>query len=180
MFSTILITVLHLQQSYKADFEAIKNYLSTIDWENELNKSNSIDSCWEIFTSHINFIKSKFIPTKKVNSGNILKRNFTIDESLHCLIKNKRHFFKFYKKYPSETNRILYNLARNKVITKTRKVKRDKERTIAKKVKSNPKIFYQYIASKTTQKEGVADLTKTDGTLTQNDKEKIDVINEFF
>ena len=36
------------------------------------------------------------------------------------------------------------------------------------------------IASKTSKKEGVAELVKSDGTLTQNDTEKCNTVNNFF
>ena len=49
-----------------------------------------------------------------------------------------------------------------------------------RKSKVTPNFFYHYTASKTTRKEGVADLTKTDGNLTQNDKEKCGVVDESF
>ena len=53
------------------------------------------------FNSHLNSAKSKFIPTKKINPNNMVKRNFTIVNTLYCLIKNKRYWFKIYKKHPS-------------------------------------------------------------------------------
>ena len=49
-----------------------------------------------------------------------------------------------------------------------------------KSLKSNPKAFYQYISSKMLKKEGIANLIKENCDLTSNDKEKCDVINDFF
>ena len=164
----------------KADFESIRQHLSDVDWEQELNNCNDIDVCWDIFTSHLDQAKTKFIPTKVIKPNNAFKRTLTIENSLHCLIKTKRYYFKLYKKFRNETNYLLYTTARNKVITKIRSQKKVKEHNIALTVKSNPKAFYQYVASKTTKKEGVSDLIKSDGTLTKDDYEKCETINNFF
>ena len=164
----------------KANFDSIRGYLSDVDWDKELKNCNDIDVCWDIFTSHLDHAKSKFIPTKTIKPNNNFKRNFTIDASLHCLIKTKRYYFKLYKKFRNETNYLLYTSARNKVTTKVRSLRKVKEHKIAMTVKSNPKAFYQYIASKTTKKEGVSELIKSDGTLTKNDTEKCETINNFF
>ena len=59
-------------------------------------------------------------------------------------------------------------------------MKKNKENSIAQNIKNNPKAFYQYIASKSVKKEGVANLINSDGKLTNNDKEKCDILNNFF
>ena len=50
---------------------------------------------------------------------------------------------------------------------------------MAEDVKSNPKAFYQYVASKTKSKESVPNLHKADGSLTEDDLEKAEVLNNF-
>ena len=92
---------------------------------------------------------------------------------MHNLIKIKRFYFKKYKKFSNKTNRILYSVARNRVIIKTRTLKKEKEANIAKNIKNNPKAFYQYIASKTKLKEGISELKKNDGNLTKNDPKNV-------
>ena len=67
----------------KANFDSIRDYLSDVDWHNELKNCNDIDVCWEIFTSHLDQAKSKFIPTKTIKPNNTFKRNFSIDAPLH-------------------------------------------------------------------------------------------------
>ena len=60
--------------------------------------------------------------------------------------------------------------ARNTFIDKTRELERVKEQKIALSVKKinkiTPKPFIQYIASKTSYKEGISDLLKKAGALT--------------
>ena len=73
-----------------------------------------------------------------------------------------------------------YNQARSRVSYKIKLMKKNKENSIAQNIKNNPKAFYQYIASKSVKKEGVANLINSDGKLTNNDKEKCDILNNFF
>ena len=59
-------------------------------------------------------------------------------------------------------------------------MKKSRENDIAKNIKQNPKAFYEYISSKLVKKEGVHELLNENGDLTNNDKEKCDIINKFF
>ena len=51
---------------------------------------------------------------------------------------------------------------------------------VAKYVKSNPKAFYQYVATKTKNKETIPNLLKTDGSFTENDLGKAELLNDYF
>ena len=57
-----------------------------------------------------------------------------------------------------------------------------KEAKLAIESKTNPKsfVFLQYVASKTRHKENISNLTKQDRSLTETDKEKASVLNNFF
>ena len=61
-----------------------------------------------------------------------------------------------------------------------RKAKRNRELIISKDIKSNPKKFYQYIASKTSKKDNIPDLVTNDGSRVKSDIEKANVLNLFF
>ena len=47
-------------------------------------------------------------------------------------------------------------------------------------IKDNPKAFWYYARSKTKTKSGISDLRKDNGSLTNTDLEKADVLNNFF
>ena len=63
---------------------------------------------------------------------------------------------------------------------KIKSMKVNKEIKIANNIKHNPKAFYQYIASKTIKREGIADLENEKGELINIDKEKCEILNNFF
>ncbi len=54
------------------------------------------------------------------------------------------------------------------------------EQSIASKAKQNPKAFWSYAQSKLKTRSGVSDLNKPDGSRTTNDKEKAEILNNFF
>ena len=61
-----------------------------------------------------------------------------------------------------------------------RKAKREYEKQLANISKSNSKAFYNYVNSKLRTKPGVSNLTRNDGTTTNNDQEKASELNKFF
>ena len=61
-----------------------------------------------------------------------------------------------------------------------RKAVRDFERQIAREAKANPKAFYKYARSKMKTCSAVADLERLDGTTTETDVDKAEVLNAFF
>ena len=163
----------------KANFTAINNYFCEIDWDNLLSTTN-VDESWDVIKEKIKFAQCTYVPNKIINTHKKRQNPVHMDDSLHFLLKNKRRLFKYYKKYKTVTNFLNYNIARNKVSSKIRLMKKMKEKKIAKEIKHNAKAFYQYIASKTIKKEGVADLVDENGILTSNDEDKCNIINNFF
>ena len=158
----------------------MREHIANIQWETELAQDMDVDSCWNVIKNHLHRIRDKFIPKKKFSKSTKPKRNFKAPDSLLQSFKDKRESFKFYKKYPSKTNFNSYCQARNKVTSEVRKIKQDKEKELANKIKSNPKAFYQYVSSKIKTKDGIADLIKEDGSLTIDDSEKSETLNKFF
>ena len=135
---------------------------------------------WEVLKDSIQTAQNLFVPNKIIFNNKVRPHTVTIDNNLHCLLKDKRYLFKIYKKYRTKTAQYNYNIARNRVSLKIKLMKKSKENSIAKNIKNDPKNFYQYVASKTVKKEGIYDLIDKDGKLTSDDKEKCDILNSFF
>ena len=143
-------------------------------------KDMNVNEAWSFVKSNICKAQEMFVPNKIINNVKKRIRPVSMDTDLHNLLKNKRYLFKIYKKYRSQTALHNYNTARNKVSYKIKLMKKSKECDIARNIKSNPKAFYQYVSSKMVKKEGVYELLNEKGVLTNNDKEKCDIINKFF
>ena len=54
------------------------------------------------------------------------------------------------------------------------------EKTVAEQAKRNPKSFWSYVKAKTSTRSGIGDLKRDDGTIASTDKEKAQVLNDFF
>ena len=67
----------------------------------------------------------------------------------------------------------------NQTRWKVMQTKKQFEQNIAKESKTIPKAFYNYVRSKTKCRSGISDLVMTNGTMTVNDTEKADTLNDF-
>ena len=73
-----------------------------------------------------------------------------------------------------------YVKARNRARAVCRKAVKNYEKAIAREAQHNPKAFYAYANSKMKTKEGVADLLDEEGKTITNNKEKANILNNFF
>ena len=166
----------------KADFDGMRHYVKQLNLEKAFlnSKDLSVENSWKIINNAILDARDKYVP--KVTFSNNKKSNNKdpLPQYILLKIKTKRRLFKIYNKYPTQDNYNSYARARNQVKWETRKFIVNKEKTLAKDVKLNPKRFYQYISSKHKVNDPVADLIKPDGSLTNSDDEKAEVLNNFF
>ena len=85
----------------------------------------------------------------------------------------------------SEEEKLQYNRLRNQVSKLTKKIKKIKEKTIARNAKSNPKAFWKYALSKLKTRPAIPDIqipssNPDDINYTSNDDEKSDVFLQYF
>lgn len=62
----------------------------------------------------------------------------------------------------------------------TKMAKRDYEHKIALESKQNPKSFWKFINSKIKTRNGVNRVEKSDGMIVYDDKDQVEVLNEYF
>ena len=162
----------------KGDYVNMKEHMSGINWVTLLDNQEEVDIMWDRFEAEINKAKELFIPKKKFKNSNkhIFQAGSTPLQKLHL----KRAAFKTFKKFPTPSNYHLYTRYRNQVKCEARKAKCQKEKEVAQFSKSNPKLFFQYVNSKIKPKENISNLLKEDGSLTEGDLEKSEILNNFF
>ena len=180
-----LLLCLSLRKAYikyqvnKGDYDQMRKMVGDIDWDEKFETASDATAMVSTLDEVLTEAKDMFIP-KKIYKKNYTRRTFSAPLTLLLRIKLKRTAFKNYKRYPTQSNYNEYIRLRNEVNTAVKKAKKERELKIASEVKSNPKAFYQYVSAKTKTKEGVSNLTKEDGTLTISNKEKAQVLSNFF
>ena len=165
----------------KGNYDEMRSYVDRVNWDDLLKDGNDVD-CWmDEIEKIVLDAHEKYVPKRKFTSNpNTKKKTFQAPITLLDKIRLKRTLFKKYKKYRTIQNYNAYAKARNQVKWGVRKAKKAKEKQIAQDIKKNPKIFFRYVNSKIKPKEGISNLTKEDGKLTENDIEKTEVLNNFF
>ena len=102
----------------------------------------------------------------------------TSETLLH--IKRKRHSWNKYLATRRMEDFEEYKRIRNVTNDYVKNTKRNYERSISQKVKTEPKQFWRYVKSKTKSVTGVFNLKTEDGRFTKSNKEKADQLNDFF
>ena len=160
----------------KADFESINNLLKETRWEEEL-QGKTTNEMWLTIKGKINTAVQDFVPIAK--QGNHRNKKWMDKKTLEMVRKKHRLWRKWNKTKKIEDFQD-YLRANNQASKACKKAQRRLEEDVAKKAKTDPKAFWSYVNSKTKTRSGVADLKKTDGTRTESDGEKAEVLNDFF
>ena len=103
-----------------------------------------------------------------------------MDKDTLEIVRKKHRAFRKWKANKNEENYRTYVNTRNKAKIACRKAQQEQEAKVAREAKTNPKAFWNHVRAKTKSKTGVADLKKPDGTKTKTDREKCDLLNDFF
>ena len=165
----------------KGDYEQMRRHMREQQWDSILPDDHCTEQLYTSFSDVLNEAKVRFIP-KKVFKQNKpkLKRTFIPPPGVLEKVRLKRRLFKYYKKFPTTQNFNLYDAARIIVSIAVKRAKCTKEINIAKDIKKNPKAFFRYVTTKTKPRVNVSNLRKEDGSLTDSDKQKCDILNDFF
>ena len=167
----------------KGDYEAMRRKCNSINWD-EVLSGDTIDEQWKGLKDTIKMLEEEFIPHRMVGSCNRHKGKIPLDEASVRKIKKKHTLWKRYMETKDGMYYTEFCKARNQVRKMTRKLQKQFEMKLAAEAKSNPKAIWKYINSKTKTRVGVSELNTdpADPTskLTTSDKEKAEVLGQFF
>ena len=164
----------------KANYTEIRNKLNEIPWDEQLSARTTEES-WNYFTAQLNNIIDKFVPETKYKNR---KENFPLDAETVNKIKLKNALSRKFIKTRKPEDRAKYNKVRNQVSKLTKRARKDFERNLTKEAKENPKKIWKYINSRSKLKVGIGELytdpNDTKSHKTNNNKEKANILNDFF
>ena len=124
---------------YKGDYDSMRNYFKSIDWNYLLLNENTQNS-WDIFYDHFCFALNTFVPVS--NKPFHISKNKWINSNVKFQIKSKRRSFNKYFRRPTKENWLNYTLERNKATQLVDETRRSFERKICADIKENPKAFW--------------------------------------
>ena len=95
-------------------------------------------------------------------------------------IKKKHKLFKRFLNSNSGIAYRKYVSMRNKCKKEIKKAKKRHERKIGEESKNNPKLFWKYVQEQNKTKQGISALKDENGNLKTTDKDKADILNNYF
>ena len=163
---------------HKGKYAKASTLFESIPWEAEL-MGKGVETMWATFLHIYNSVVNQCVPVYNVNKGK-RKRKWMNMQLLKMIQKKEEAWRRYRSNTRSNKLRKNYQRIRNDVTTEVRRAKFEYEHRLAKEVKSNPKAFFSYARSKTTVKENVLFVKKSDGQLTTSLKETCGVLNSEF
>jgi hypothetical protein len=173
---------------HKGNYNDLRCYLRR-NWDIEFQGVDNANDLWIKFKTIIMEGMDKYIPQKnsKVGCHGFRPRLHTVqpfnDNIKKMINKKHRAWTRVIETRTAEANK-KFKKIRNKVRSETRKLIIAEQADIAKCCKSNPKICWKFVKSKTNYRSGVGDLkftnTNGDEVLTRNDNDKADALVGFF
>ena len=177
----------------RGKYTELNQTLQGIDWRNKLlNPEIELEAMYSELSSTLLELRDRFIPSRMIKGDNNRKPyRLSIEEQK--AIKRKHRAWTRYmecmknKNCTKETRRKkkkVFNQARNKVRSITRKAEKCLERDICAEAKKNQKRLWGYIHSKNKIQERIPDLYLDSGNpqqgLSSNDTEKANILADFF
>ena len=163
---------------YKGNYDEIRNDLQRVDWKTELKGKNTEDTFVHIKTKLEEEVK-KHIPMSRSRMGHKAKALWMSSNAM-TKVKRKNAAYRRYLKTTDGKDYVTYARARNQAKWEIRRAKRDYEKKLARESKSNPKAFFKYANSKLKTRCAVPNLIQSNGTLTDNDRNKAEELNSYF
>ena len=161
----------------KGDYCKMRKLASNIDWVSI--QSDEVDKSWNNVKEELHKLMDECIPKHKPNNFPKLKPIWMTKKALRK-IKKKYKMFRRWLGTKSGYDYLRYIDARNASTREIKKAKKQYEKKVANECKTNPRTFWRYVQDKLKVKKGISVLKKPDGSYTNNDQEKAEVLNSFF
>ena len=161
----------------KGAYELMRQDFQKICWDRL--ESMDVEECWQYIKTNILNSMEKHIPKIKNNLNKRIKPSWLDKKALRS-IKKKHKLYKHFLKTKSGLDYLKYIKIRNECNGTIRRAKREYEKLIAKRSKSDPKMFWKYVNEKLKSNVGISSLKKENGVTANSDEEKANTLNTFF
>ena len=161
----------------KGKYKEMRKEIRKENWS-DMEKMD-VEETWECIKTKIIEQMNKHIPKTEANDTKKLKPCWMNNKVLRK-IKKKYHAYKRYLVTKQGREYEKYIRERNKCTKAIKKAKKKHEKNIANECKNNPRKFWKYVNDKCKSNVGISSLKDKDGNLITNDRERAEILNEFF
>ncbi|KGL90612.1 hypothetical protein N301_11197, partial [Charadrius vociferus] len=160
----------------RADFGLLKNLLGMVPW-NEALEGRGAQERWLIFKDHLLQAQERCVPTKR-EAGRKARKPAWMNKELLDMTRRKKEAYREWKqgRVAWEEYRGITRAARDGV----RQAKAQIELYLARDIKTNKKSFFKYVSEKRKTRENVGPLQKETQELVTRDRDRAEVLNNFF
>ena len=162
-----------------ADYNAINQYLSSLNWNEIFSHSINVDDSWSVFSTILHDVFIHFVPIRSYIVNSSVKSNkIRYPRYIRRMIHNKAILWKRWKISGSTADSLLYKSATANCSTAIRKFHAARETAMIRK--NNLGSFYNYINAKSKSHPSITKLKNSDGSFTSDVKEVAETFNSFF
>ena len=166
-----------------ADYNAMRSYLLSIDWQSVIMYNLTTDSLWDAFCAVLQSAVDLYVPFRIVRYSSNYKRSGNIrryPRSIKRAISRKKCLWRQHRRNPADQDIARsYTVAHDECRRLIKEYEREKERDVIDA--DNVGKFYRFVNRKLSCKSGVGTLrdVASQGLIT-DDKEKANLLNDFF
>ncbi|PIK34464.1 putative RNA-directed DNA polymerase from mobile element jockey-like [Apostichopus japonicus] len=162
----------------RSDTEAIETLLKGTDWIN-LFSDMSASQSWICFADKLKVIMENHVPWKNRRRKSSMPH--WMNKKVRCAIRQKRRMWKLFRRTKSESLLAKFKIHQLKVECLVSDAKLNFEKSIALKIKDNPKAFFSYVRSKQKVKDAIVSLRAPQADKIVTDSQDLaDLLNDYF
>ena len=161
----------------KGNYSNMREEFRNLNWDHLLELN--INEMWTCFSDRLKESMYRNIPEIKIPSKRKHQPTWMSKKALRRI--KKKH--KLFKRFLNSNSGIAYRKyvsMRNKCKKEIKKAKKRHERKIGEESKNNPKLFWKYVQEQNKTKQGISALKDENGNLKTTDKDKADILNNYF
>ena len=159
----------------RADMEALRAELCNVNWDEYLRDLDAENS-WIRFKERLQQAEDRCVPRKRRRVGN---NPIWMKKNIIRVVRKKRRLWKRYKVTKDYEEYLAYKRVEKEVRNIVKNAKKRFEKKLAKEAKKNPKRFYAYMKSNTSNRQSVGPL-KEGNTIVTDDTKMSNILNSFF
>ena len=161
-----------------ANFEAIRNELSQIDWDEHLHVCQSVQMSADKFYAVLNKVIDQYVPVKRCVDHPRSKPWF--NSMIAKLMVKRRRRWSTMQRNRSAVNIAYYKALSRECSVAIRAAKRQFELRLLRNCHGNRKALFSYANSKLTVKPHIPPLVDNNGILQHSDADKAELLNQQF